>query len=305
MPPMRYLAAILALAACGGGAASPDASAVDSELAIDAERPDAEPCAGDACWIEGYLREVVAKLAGADDLAPGVRLTARASIAERDATRTYLLAELTRLGLAPELHDYGSGANVLARLGGDGPVVVLGAHFDGVPQGPAAADDATGVALVLAAARWFVDRPALDRPFVFILFDQEEVGLIGSYRYAEKLVADAAEVHSVHVFDMISWDGDRDGAIELWSPSPALATLYRTHGEALGVPVAAFPFEFSDHQSFLARGFTATGIGEEFNGGDHTPHYHQATDTYDQIDFAYLTSITHLALAAVEDAASD
>ncbi|MGN6105416.1 MAG: M28 family peptidase, partial [Kofleriaceae bacterium] len=91
-----------------------------------------------------------------------------------------------------------------------------------------------------------------------------------------------------------------DRAIELWSPTPALATLYQQRGAAAGVPVASYTFTRSDHQAFLDRGMPAVGIGEEFNSGDHTPHYHKATDTFDKISFAYLGSVTRLAIDVIE-----
>lgn len=302
----RWIPALLVGAGCGGGAPAGDP---DAAPAVDAAAPDAASCetASGCAWIEAYEREIVARLTGELEIAPGVRLAARASIEERAIARQFLVDELERLGYAPALHDYGTGASVIARreAGADAPWVILGAHFDGVPAGPAAADDATGVALVLTAARWFAARPAPDRPIVFALFDQEEGGLIGSTLWADTLVADEVAVDSVHVFDMISFDGDGDGAVELWSPAPAVEALYRLHAEPLGIPVQPVAFENSDHQPFVERGLPTTGVCEEFVGGDHTPHYHQATDTYDKIDFAYLGSITALALAVVDDAAHD
>jgi hypothetical protein len=308
---MQYVARLtLACLAVWGSACGDDHGATgddappDAERIVDAAAPDAPSCVApeDCDWLEDYLREIVGKLAGELEIADGVTLTARASVAERMITRTFLQEELTRLGYAAELHDYGTGASVLGRLPattGDGGLIVVGAHFDGVPVGPAAADDATGVALVLAAARYFAHLEPRDHPMVFILFDQEEVGLVGSTLYADQLVADETVVDSVHVFDMISWDGDEDGAAELWSPSPQLEVLYVGAGTSLGIPVAAVDFELSDHQSFLDKGFVTIGVSEEFVGGDHTPHYHQATDSYDKIEFPYLASITRLAFTVM------
>ena len=65
--------------------------------------------------------------------------------------------------------------------------------------------------------------------------------------------------------------------------------------------VEAVTFGSSDHQSFLDRGFTAVGVCEEFVSGDHTPDYHEASDTFDKIDFAYLTEVTRLAMAILGD----
>lgn len=312
MPAMQYVVGLtlvsltIAASGCGDdqGTAGDDAPP-DAERIIDAEIPlDAASCVAPAecLWIEDYLREIVGKLSGELEIADGVTLTARASAPERMITRTFLQAELTRLGYTAELHDYGSGASVLGRLEattGTGGLIVVGAHFDGVPVGPAAADDGTGTALVLAAARYFANVESRDHPIVFVLFDQEEVGLVGSTLYADKLIADATAVDTVHCFDMISWDQDRDGAAELWSPSPALETLYRDAAGPLGMPIVAVPFQYSDHQSFLDKGFVTVGVSEEFVSGDSTPHYHTAQDTYDKIDFPYLASITRLALTVI------
>jgi hypothetical protein len=289
---------------CGDDHAAGDDAPPDAERIVDASSIDAASCVSpaDCLWLEDYLREIVGKLAGERAIADGVTLTARASLEERMITRTFLQEELTRLGLTPELHDYGTGASVIARLPattGDNGLIVLGAHFDGVAVGPAAADDATGVAVVLAAARFFAQLEPRDHPIELAFFDQEEVGLVGSTLYADQLVADEVVVDSVHVFDMISWDGDEDGAVELWSPSPQLEVLYGGAATSLGIPFSAVDFELSDHQPFLDRAFVAVGVSEEFVGGDHTPHYHLASDTFDKIDFPYLASITRLAWTVI------
>jgi hypothetical protein len=305
MSPGRALLLLAAgtLAGCGAGGVDPDAAG-DGRPA-DARGPDAAPCAEPAAcdWVEDYLREVVGKLSGERPIADGVRLAARATAEERASARDYLWQELARLGYTVSLHDYGTGANVVGVLPAPGEAIVIaGAHFDGVPFVPAAADDATGCALVLAAARWLPEATGRTRPIHVVLFDEEELGLIGSHRYAEMLFTAGTEVAGVHVYDMISFDGDGDRAVELWSPSPALEAAYRAHGEVLGMPIQPVSFTSSDHQSFLERGFPATGVSEEFVAGDHTPHYHQPTDTYDHVDFAYLTAVTRLAMAVLRDA---
>ena len=74
--------------------------------------------------------------------------------------------------------------NVIAVLegGGDG-VVVVGAHYDIVPQtelGPN--DNATGNAIVLSLAKALAAE-SLPYTVEFILFGAEEIGLYGSARY--------------------------------------------------------------------------------------------------------------------------
>lgn len=65
--------------------------------------------------------------------------------------------------------------------------------------------------------RYLRDVPGRQHPVVFALFDQEELGLIGSKAYVPTLAT--TDVASVHIFDMLSFDGDGDHAVELWSPS--------------------------------------------------------------------------------------
>ena len=290
----RTISALLVTAlGCGGGTAGPDAA------------PDAPECTalGTCVWLDEFQHRIVSDLAGETEVAPGLRLMHRASVAERDAARTYLLAELMALGYTPVRHGYTTGGNVVATLDattGGTSLIVVGAHFDSVAAGPGAADNATGVAIVLAAARYLRELPVRQHPVAFVLFDQEEIGLIGSKAYVQSLVAAQTLVKGAHVFDMLSWDGDGDHAVELWSPSASLEASYQAHGGAAGTPIQPVTFKLSDHQAFLDAGFLAVGIGEEFVAMDHTPHYHKATDTFAMVSFAHLATVTHLALAVLE-----
>lgn len=310
-----YLAS--ALVACGGGGdppADPDAPVTAADAArADAASPtaDAAPCATiDACgWLVDYEQEVVAKLAGAAEIAPGVTIAQRATAVQREAVRTYLEAELVRWGYTPSRHAYApNGANVIATLPattGSGATIVVGAHFDSVPIAPGAADNATGTAVVLAAARYLATVPDRTHPITFALFDQEEIGLVGSDAFAQRLVDDATAVAAVHNFDMISYDGDHDQAVELWSPAPALEAAYRAVASARGIAIEPTPFQYSDHQAFLDHGFPAVGVSEEYVNGDHTPHYHKATDTYDKVDFPYLATVSALGITVIAGAATE
>jgi hypothetical protein len=304
---MARLAFVLSLVAACGSTPPAEVKGDAAEQPDMTVTPDASVCVPlSACdWLDGYERHIVAALAGAEDVTPGVKLAHRASVGERNAARQFILDELTALGYTPMRVDYNLGgnigANVLARLDattGSGDLIVIGAHFDGVPEGPAAADNATGVAIVLAAARYLRTVSTREHPVGFALFDQEELGLIGSQAYAATLLP--ADVKSVHIFDMVSFDGDGDHAVELWSPTTALAALYQQHGAVAGMPVTAVSFDSSDHQSFLDRGLQTAGVSEEFVGGDHTSNYHKSTDTYENINFDYLSRVTHLAFRVLE-----
>lgn len=111
------------------------------------------------------------------------------------ATVRKIAARLSEMGLETELHEtfacgpYGTCAfvlNVVARLGPEGPkAVLLSAHHDSVGAGPGISDDLSGVAIVLEVARAIAAGPALARPFVALLTDAEEPGLVGASAFVE------------------------------------------------------------------------------------------------------------------------
>jgi hypothetical protein len=76
------------------------------------------------------------------------------------------------------------GWNVVAELPGrEAGTIVVGAHLDIVPETVEGAnDDGSGVCAVLELARVLRDRPRRHR-FLFILFDREEKGMLGSQAF--------------------------------------------------------------------------------------------------------------------------
>ena len=305
MAVMRRLA--IAVLLCAVPACGDDLGAVGGGEAVDAGPPAEIRCRlslGCPEWLEEYQREVLARLTGEQPIDGEVALVGRYTNRDRDLTRAYLADELARMGLEPQLHEYGAGgANVYAVLPatGDGErIIVVGAHMDAVAGAPGAADNGSGVALVLAAARYLSELERRDQAIWFALFDQEELGLVGSLAFAQQLRIDGALVDGMHNFDMLSWDRDDDRGVELWSPDEALEPFYREAAAEIGMPVAVHEVLNSDHGAFKAHGFRAIGMGEEFSEGDTTPFYHQAGDRYDQVDFGYLAAATQLAVRAIE-----
>jgi len=287
------------LAACGGGD-DDGGDTGDGSDGVEVRCPLVRGCPD---WLEAYEREVIGALSGERPIDGDVWLSERFSADERVLTRAYISDQLAGFGLEPRLDEYPGGANVIAELAGTGEddaLVVVGAHLDTVPVAPGAADDGTGVALVLAAARYLSELERRDHTVVFALFDGEEVGFKGSSAFANELRLDGASVLAMHQFDMLSWDLDGDRGVELWAPDAELEALYRDAADEVGVPVASFDLYSSDHSSFIGAGFAAVGVGEQYVEGDSTPFYHLPSDTYDKIDFDYMASSTVLGLRALE-----
>ena len=101
----------------------------------------------------------------------------------------------------------GESQNVIARKPGGACRVVVGGHYDTVPDVGGANDNASGTALTLALAQiWFEHPSASD--ICFIGFGAEELGLHGSRYFVRQL---RAEDDLSHVTSMLNLDAIGDG----------------------------------------------------------------------------------------------
>lgn len=105
-----------------------------------------------------------------------------AGSAEHARTRDYLVEQLRRLGLDPQVQADAKTANVLARLKGtgDGRAVMLAGHYDTTPRSPGAADDGLAVASLLETVRALKAGPPARNDVVVLFTDAEELGLLGA-----------------------------------------------------------------------------------------------------------------------------
>src|SRR3970040_357872 len=82
--------------------------------------------------------------------------------------------------------------NVVARPPGAQCRVIAGGHYDSVPAGPGANDNASGTATAVEIARVLAADGEFDDA-CFVLFGSEEVGLIGSAAFVDSLTAGPEE----------------------------------------------------------------------------------------------------------------
>ncbi len=185
--------------------------------------------------------------------------------------------------------------------------VVFGAHYDSVRVAPGANDDGTGVVAVLATARELAKTKGRTRDLIFVFFDEEERGLVGSRNFAQMLKDQNRLIHSVHTIDQAGWDGNGNRAIELELPYDGAVALYKRAAAALGMtmPIWETTETGSDHSSFRRLGFKAIGITEEYRHNDTTPFIHKAGDTLATINFPYLASTTRLMIQVMTQLAND
>ncbi|MFO7566656.1 MAG: M28 family peptidase [Enhygromyxa sp.] len=117
-------------------------------------------------------------------------------------------------GFEVELHEYGSGVNVVGRkLGTTAPEqqVVVAAHYDHIPGCNGADDNGTGTAATLEAARVLSQRD-YPRTLIVACWDEEEWGLLGAEAYAGLASTNGAEILFNYNFEMIGYSDDAPGA---------------------------------------------------------------------------------------------
>lgn len=264
-----------ALIACG---ADDSSMQLDAAGAVDASPGSCTHPALDQPWLAAQLSSVTMGLSAAP----------RAQPDQRTATRNTLQTQLSALGLTPALQSYTTGANVIARIASTTTTnkrIILGAHFDSFSNSPGANDNASGTAVVLAVARYVKEMPCRQHHLDIVLFDEEEVGLVGARAYAQTLTV--ADVIAVHTVDQVAWDSDNDKRFELEMPTAALEAEYKAAALIVGVPVTKTTTEGTDHEAFRDRGMPAMGLTEEYVGGDTSPYWHLSTDTYSTVNATY------------------
>lgn len=142
--------------------------------------------------------------------------------------------------------------------GGTGSSVVISAHMDGHDLGTSALDNATGVAVALAAARALAPRiSARTHGLRVCLFTAEEWALMGSSRYLDDM--DPAQRASLKLnINLDTVAGDRS-LTALISDYPALAPFVAAAAASADMHVGTYlPFmPNSDHANFARHGIPA------------------------------------------------
>lgn len=230
--------------------------------------------------------------------------------------------------LKNRIHDYGystdslvfstTGKNLLGIKKGElypKRVVIIGAHYDNLPNGeiaPGADDNASGVSAVLEAARVLKDI-SLPYTVIFAFWDEEERGLLGSKAYVNAFSRDNDSLIGYINLDMIAWDDNLDNNVELHvrnvSNSLNLASsmidINSQYHIGLQVQVINPGSGDSDYASFWNHQFPAVGLNEEYMGTDFNPYWHTAYDNVDFFNFKYFHKISQLAIASLAKYASD
>ena len=206
-------------------------------------------------------------------------------------------------------------------------IIVVGAHYDSVAGSPGADDNASGVAALLELARLLAGT-SLPRTVRFVAFANEEAPFfygdeMGSNRYAARAQAQGERIEAMLSLETLGYYTDQPASQRY--PFP-FSLFYPDTGNFIGFvgdlasrglvrravgafrAATAFPSEgvaapsgiegvhWSDHWSFWQAGYPAIMVTD--TAPFRYPHYHAATDTPEQLDYAGLARVTG-GLAAV------
>jgi hypothetical protein len=207
--------------------------------------------------------------------------------------------------------DFSDATNLIASIAGvkePSRYLVLSAHYDHLGTRdhvlyPGADDNASGVATVLACAKYFAGhRP--ERSILFIFFDAEELGLKGSESFFQHLPLKKERLLLDINLDMVSHNNQNQIFVAGTYHSPFLKPYAEQIQSTSKVhvlmghdrPMARAGFvddwtEASDHGPFHKAGIPFLYFGVE----DHED-YHQPTDTFDHINQNFYVNVSETVL---------
>lgn len=155
---------------------------------------------------------------------------------------------------------------ILDLPGGSDSRIVISAHMDGHDLGTSALDNATGVAVALAAARALAPMVSGSTHGLRVcLFTAEEWALAGSSRYLDDMdPRERAKLKLNINLDTVAGDHTLTALI---SDFPALAPFVSCAGEAVGLAVDTYLplMSNSDHANFARHGIPAMRVLAGFN----------------------------------------
>jgi hypothetical protein len=259
---------------------------------LPAPRNDAAPQAFSAYRAQAQLKTLVG-----EGSAHPIGSAANARL--RDA----IVSRLSDLGYETEVQSgfvcnnvavCGTPSNIIAHLPrsgaqGSADSVLLAAHYDSVPAGPGASDDAAGVASILEIARILKAGPPTRHPVVLLISDGEEPGLLGAVLF----VREHPLAKNIDAAVNLEARGS-SGPSLMFETGSANSWLMSLYGSAIARPITNSVFyvaykilhndtDFSVFKSAEWQGFNFAYIGD-------VSHYHTPLDNLANAD---LRSIQH------------
>ncbi|MGE9291847.1 MAG: M28 family peptidase, partial [Puniceicoccales bacterium] len=239
----------------------------------------------------------------------------------------YIADHFRNAGASVHFQEYEVGGrtyrNVIGTFGTlRGERVIIGAHYDSHHKTPGADDNASGVAGLIELAALIGKSPLQNQNLELVAYTLEEPPFfdtedMGSYRHAQALFRNEVKVRGMIALEMIGYFSDEPGSQSY--PSSALKLLYPDTGNFIGVigklsqreftrqikegmkgvtdlpvyslnaPEALPGVDYSDHRNYWIFGYDAIMISD--TAFYRNPHYHEASDTSETLDYARMAKV--------------
>ncbi len=239
-----------------------------------------------------------------------------------DAAAVYIRNELQKQGYSVQRQRYlidetDEVENIIVSLGPkDGKRIIVGAHYDSYGNHPGADDNASGVAGLLAIAKFLKKYESeLKKRIDLVAYTLEEPPFfrtknMGSYVHAKSLVDNNVELIGMICLEMLGYyrneknsqdyplglmkwfyprEGDFIGVVSnfksgsLKSYMAEFMAKAKIKVETLSAPSWLVGVDFSDHLNYWNFGYNAIMITD--TAFYRNPNYHQKTDTIETLDF--------------------
>ncbi|HWM25987.1 MAG TPA: M28 family peptidase [Chthoniobacterales bacterium] len=237
-----------------------------------------------------------------------------------NAAADFIEDSFSRAGLQPRRDTYELDGrachNIETEIRGARPqILLIGAHYDSVFGSPGANDNGSGVAALLALARRFAGKSA-GQTLRFVAFVNEEPFYfqseqMGSFVYASRCKARGDQITGMISLETIGYFSDAPGSQAY--PSPVIAPFYPSTGnfiafvgnigsrtllrraialfrqqgklpsEGAALPSFVPGVGWSDQWAFWQHGYPGIMITD--TAPFRYPHYHEATDNPDKLDY--------------------
>ncbi|MBI5864128.1 MAG: M20/M25/M40 family metallo-hydrolase [Planctomycetes bacterium] len=257
-----------------------------------------------------------------------------------DAAIHLIKTELSAMGDAVRRECYKADGGHIAtnliveRTGADCPdeIVLLGAHYDTVPETPGADDNASAVAVLLETAR-LLARRRFRRTIRFVAFACEEpphffTPEVGSHVHASGCRERGERIVGMLCLEMVGYFSDLPGSqqpppespfwLNWWLPSrgnflAAVGNLrsislcwnfrrgFRRGSQlpllSIVLPEIIYSIRLSDNSSFWDCGYPALMLTD--TSFLRNPHYHRPTDLPETLDYQRMAQVTDGVAAAI------
>jgi Zn-dependent M28 family amino/carboxypeptidase len=254
-----------------------------------------------------------------------------------ERTRQYIIDYFSRYGVPPREETYIAAkhrvSNIVAEIRGtESPdsIILVGAHYDTIEDTPGADDNASGIAGLLEMFR-LLSGSRFKKTVRFVAFTLEEppffsTELMGSMVYAKNCRKRKDRIELMVCLEMMGFASRRchqdypinhnrreypeyGSYISVISlPSSAeraylWKNCYNAHArrkiyEYIG-PASIPGMDLSDHMSFIRNGYPGIMISD--TGFYRNKHYHTSDDTYETINFNFLSETIVNSSKALKD----